>query len=133
RGEVEYTAIDMNRNGTIDFNGTDRITQTVRTVTSNNGFNVQQTRTYAWSTNNSAISNLTLTFETSTDGLRSWNNSFGLTNKIQRVLAGSGIRYETNTAPDGSFTVNQFQYGQLLSTTKNDANGNQIPKTTFGY
>jgi RHS repeat-associated protein len=133
RGELEYTATDMDRDGTIDFNGTDRITQTVRTVTSNNALNVQQTRTYAWSTNNSTVSNLTATIESSTDGLRSWNSNFELTNRLQRVYFGGGNRYETNTAPDGSFTIEHFQHGQLLSTTRKDANGNQLGKTTFTY
>jgi RHS repeat-associated protein len=133
RGELEVTALDMNRNGIIDYNGIDRIQQQIQSVTSNNGFDVRQARSYRWSTNNTAVSNLIGTVETSTDGLRTWNNGFGLTNKVQTTCAGSGIRYETNTAPDGSYTVNHYQHKQLLSVTRKDASGNQLGKTTYGY
>jgi RHS repeat-associated protein len=133
RGQLEITAIDINRNGTIDYAGTDRIQQHAQSITSNNGFNVIQTRIYRWATNNLAVSNLIVTLETTVEGLRTWKKSFGLTNQSQTAYMGSGTRYQTNTAPDGSFTVSQYQHEQLLSVTRKDSAGNQLSKTSYGY
>src|SRR5205823_1039986 len=103
KGEVEFTATDMDRNGVIDFAGTDRIRRTATTVGQAFSLplvNARKTQTFVWATNNSAVSNLESTVETSTDGLISWSSSYGLTNKNQTRYAGSGSRYVTNTAPD---------------------------------
>jgi len=131
-GELEYTAIDVNTNGTIDFAGTDRITRTVKSVESSGGLNKFITRTYGWYTTNSAVSNLVSTSEITTDGLRSWNSAFGLTNLGWTIYSG-GHKYVTNTAPDGSYQISDFQYGRLLSITRKDSGGNQIGATTIGY
>src|SRR5204863_9363812 len=37
KGEVEYTSTDIDRNGTIDFGGTDRIRRSVKSVEALNG------------------------------------------------------------------------------------------------
>ena len=41
---MEYTALDMDRNDTIDFDGTDRITRVVRDVVAAHSTNVRRTR-----------------------------------------------------------------------------------------
>jgi len=133
RGELEYTAIDMNRDGTNNLAGTDRIRQTVRVVTTKGASNVVQTKTYVWATNNSAISNLVSVLETKTDGLISWNANYGATNQSRTAYTGSGNRYVTNTAPDGSYSVSHFQHGQLTSVTRKDPGGTQLSQTTYTY
>ena len=53
RGEREYTIIDMNRDGVIDFAGNDRVTRTLSEVVNNSlGLPVQRTRTMVWMTPN---------------------------------------------------------------------------------
>ena len=52
------------------------ITRTVADVTTDNGVNVQRSRTYVWSTDNSSSSNLVSQSESSTDGLRSWQTQY---------------------------------------------------------
>ena len=133
KGQMEFTATDMNRDGVIDFNGNDRIRRSVSQVTADNGFNVRRTLSYVWATTNSTISNLVSVTETSTDGLRSWNSSFSVTNRSQTVFAGSGNRYVTNTAADGSFTITAFQNGRLISITRKDSAGSQLGQQTYGY
>jgi YD repeat-containing protein len=133
RGELEYTGIDIDRNGVNDFSGTDRIRRTVKSTTTDGSYNVTRTRSYLWATNNSAVSNLISTAETTTDGLISWSASYGLTNRTQTRYAGSGARYVTNTAPDGSYSVSYYQDGQVISTTRKDASGNQLSQTTYSY
>ena len=139
RGQVAYSAVDMNANGVIDFGGLDRITGTVSDVVSN-GYNlyVNRTRTYVWEANNSAISNLVAMAETSVDGLQNWNivynNGVGLTNYSQTTyVPSSGLTVVTGVAPDGSASVSTSVYGQLMSVVRSDAKGGQIGGTTFGY
>src|ERR1044071_47555 len=55
-GQLEYQAIDIDRNDVIDLAGTDRITRTVTDVVSNAvyGTTVRRSLTYAWVTANNA-------------------------------------------------------------------------------
>jgi hypothetical protein len=41
--------------------------------------------------------------------------------------------YATNTAPDGSFTVTQSQYGRVLEVTRKNSVPAQIGKTSYAY
>jgi S-adenosylmethionine/arginine decarboxylase-like enzyme len=72
KGELEYRAVDLNQNSTIDLSGTDRITQTVRDVTTYSGTDVQRTRTYVYTTDGSSATALISTVQISTDGLKTW-------------------------------------------------------------
>jgi RHS repeat-associated protein len=140
RGQVEYGALDLNTNGVIDFAGTDRITRTVADVVSdaNLGVNVTRTRVYAWTTNSSAISNLLASTETSVDGLHTWQITFrdsatSLTNRTDTVYGGGGFRSQTNTAPDGSYTVSQYQFGRVVSSIRYDSGGGQLSSMSYSY
>ena len=133
KGEQEYTAVDMNTNGVIDFGGTDRISRTVSDVVPNHGTNVRRTRTYVWSKTGVDAPLLTSTSETSVDGLRSWNTAFGLTQQSQTVYAGNGMRYTTNTAPDGTLSVSASQFGRQVSSTTQHPQIGILSSTTYGY
>lgn len=112
-GEREYSATDVAPSGAevIDF-AWDRISRTFSEVTTNSaGVPVRRSLTYGWLTNGSTNGTLLTTSETSTDGLRGWNSSFGLTNTTVTAYATNGLRYSTNTAPDGSKTITTFRYG----------------------
>jgi YD repeat-containing protein len=69
----------------------------------------------------------------STNGLVSWQTAFGLTSTNATAYGANGYRYVTNTAPDGTFTVSQFQNGRLMSVTRKDSAGNQLGQTTYTY
>ena len=117
KGQLETTAIDMNNNGTIDFGGTDRITQTENSVVSAHGTTVQRTTTAVWPTLNTDSSNVISTVDTSIDGLQSWTISYGLTNQSQTAYApATASRTVIGTAPDGSQTVSTYQNGRLTSS-----------------
>ncbi len=139
KGEPEFTAVDMDRNDAIDFGGTDRITQTVRTVAANASTQpnpavpVQRTQTRVWTSDNDDLSIVASTQETSVDGLRSWNTAFGQVSQSQTVYAGNGGRTITATAPDLSSTVSQSQDGRLVSVTRKDSTGAQIGQTSYQY
>lgn len=138
KGELVYTATDINGNGTIDFSGTDRIAANVSDVVADNGTNVRRTRRYVWEVNSSNTSNLVSTVETSVDGLRTWNivwnGGVGATNFSQTVyIPADGYRLVTNTAPDGSYSVTTNIFGRIISVTGRDSGGNQISQSIYGY
>jgi RHS repeat-associated protein len=138
KGELAYTALDTNRNGTIDFSGIDRITSTISDVTTDSGFNVRRTRTYVWDILSANSSNLVSVSEISTDGLRSWNKvyrdpSTPVVSSSLTVFASGGNRYVTNTAPNNSFSVSAYLNGRLVSVTRKGSDGSQVTQTSYGY
>ena len=137
KGEQVLQVLDMNQNYAIDYAGSDRITFTTNDVVVDNGVNVKRTRTYVWDTIGSDTSKLISTVETSADGLTTlqstWNNGAALTSTNVTVYVGGGNRYQTNLAPDGSYSLGSFQNDRLISSTRFDAGGNQIGQSTYGY
>lgn len=130
-GQVEYTALDMDRDDTIDYDGTDRITRTVRDVVAAHSTNVRRTRSYVWTTNSSTNSLLTSTVEAAVDGTRTWQTAFGLTS--QSVSLCGGTCAATNIAPDGSYTTSVKTNGYLMAVTRYDSGNNQLGATTYTY
>jgi RHS repeat-associated protein len=137
KGELSYSAVDLNTNGTIDLSGIDRVTYTTNDVVFDNNTNVRRTRTFVWETNNVNASQLLRTVETSTDGLRSWdilwNNGVPQTNSSVTVYSGNGARVITETLPNGAYSVSVYQNDLLQSTTSRDAAGNQLSAVSYGY
>jgi RHS repeat-associated protein len=139
QGELEFTALDVNANGMIDFAGNDRITQTVSDVVNDATLgNVWRTRTYAWSATSSATSNLVSSVLASTDGLRTWsivwNGSASVTNQGTTVYdAANGRRIVTMTAPDGSSSVTTNEYDRTISVTRRNADNSQLSSVNYSY
>jgi RHS repeat-associated protein len=132
-GTLEYTALDQDRDAVIDFAGLDRVQRAKKLVTTAYGYNVVQSKSYLWSTNSSAISNLVSTSEQSTDGLRTWQTSFGLTRSSVRTTPINASWTVTATEPDNTYSITLYQTGRLASVTRYDSNNVQIAKTTYGY
>jgi RHS repeat-associated protein len=140
KGEVVYTAVDMNGNGTIDFTGTDRITYAVNDVTTDHSTNVRRTRIYNWGTLSSNTSNLVSVAETSANGLTNWQTVYRDGNGITPVTtefitsyASGGGRTVIITAPDNSYTIKTYSYGRLVSSTQYDSSHTQIGSTSYSY
>src|ERR1044071_6617040 len=138
KGQRTHTVLDTNRNYTIDYSGDDRITFVTNDVISSHGTNLRRRRTYVWSTSGSSVSNLISMLEVSADGLQSWStihpdSSTSVVSSNRTVYAGSGNRYQTNVAPDGSFTVSAFSYGRLASVTRKDSLNNQLSSVSHSY
>ena len=133
RGELETTAIDMDQNGQIDFDGTDRITQMENSVVTAHGTTVRRTTTSVWTNDNVEASSVVSINDVSADGLQSWSILYGLTNHAQTVYNGNGQRTVTTTNPDGSVTVSQYQSGRLVSTRQYGSDNAQIAGTTYSY
>jgi len=131
----QYTIVDTNRNSVFDWSGPDRITKTVSDVVSNSTLKayVRRTQTYVYPTDGSSSTLLLSTTETAVNGLTNWVTRFGMTNKTETAYAIGATRYLTNTAPDGSFAVSQYQNGRLICVTSKNATGGQLSQTTYGY
>jgi RHS repeat-associated protein len=136
KGEVAYTAADMNQNGAIDFGGIDRITWTTNDVTSDHSTNVRRSRTYVWDTLNANSSSLVSVVETSTDGLKSWQTQYrdastAVTSQTQTAYGAN--RTVTATAPDNSYTISVYSSGRPASVTRYDSLNNQLSSINYSY
>jgi RHS repeat-associated protein len=132
-GALEYTALDQDRDTLIDFAGLDRVQREQKLVTAAHGYNVVQSKSYLWSTNGSSVSNLVSISEQSTDGLRTWQTSFGLTRSSVRTTPINASWTVTETEPDNTYSITLYATGRLSSVTRYDSNNVQIAKTTYGY
>ena len=75
---------------------------------------------------------------TTTSGLKSWSTvyrdgSTPVTTVTETVYGPNGSRTVTTTNPDGSSTVNAYQYGRLQSVTRKDSGGSQVSQTVYTY
>jgi RHS repeat-associated protein len=148
RGELEFTALDLNQNGAIDFAGTDRITRTLSDVINSAGTGIRRTRSYVYPNDSSSLTRLISTMEVSADGMRTWQTVYrdGSTPVTTQSLteygmddgsAAAGYRTVTVTQPDGSKTVSVYHLGRLQSVTRRDSLGSgpssQVSRTTYAY
>ena len=112
---------------TLEQDGIDRITQTIKTVVAAAGTQPDLIRsdTYAW-TNNETDSQGTLisSVETATAGTNVWIIKFADANAAitnQTEVSYSGTAHSiTETAVDGSYSVASYPYGRLLSSIRYD-------------
>ena len=138
KGEQVYSVLDSNRNYTIDLSGSDRVTFTTNDVITSHSTTVRRTRNYILPTFSSNSSNLVSIVERSADGLQSWQTQYRdqttpVVSSNRTVYGSGGNRYVTNTAPDGTFSVNNFLNGRLISVTRKDSVGIQLSSMSYGY
>ncbi len=131
--KVVVHAVDMDRDGIIDFSQTDRIVQVTNGVLTSQGTAVRRASQFVWTVDNLNSSTIISKRETSVDGLHTWNYFVTTTNEVHTKYAGGGVRFVTNTFPAGNYTLSRFDNGRLTSVTQYDRNGSQISATTFGY
>lgn len=133
RGEQEYTAVDLDRNDTIDFSGGDLITRFVNDVVTDHGVTVLRTTTRFWTTTGTADTQVVSVKETTPDGRESWQTDHDLTTHTTIVYGSGGIRTETSTAPDGTVTTRVFTYDRKTSVTVTHPNIGQLSAMSYAY
>jgi len=134
KGQREYAVLDVDRNDTIDFGGTDRITRSLSYATNAHGVGVLRSEAWQWQTLSANTATLLSTSDRSVETKESWQFAFGLTNySIHICLTNLAVCYSTNTAPDGSRSVSVSQFGLPLSMTRYDSNGVQLAQQSVGY
>jgi YD repeat-containing protein len=132
--ELEYEAVDMDRNDTIDFAGTDRITRHARrvgTAASLASVNAFIAEKWVFTTDGATNQVLAVLSESAVDGTARAQTTFGLTNRSYHACGGTCA--STNFAPDGSYSVSLKTDGYLTSVTRYDAGNAQLGATTYTY
>jgi RHS repeat-associated protein len=131
-GEREYTVVDVNRNGIIDFAGDDRIVRTLRYIT--NGVNgaVRRTETWRWTTEGVDSAVLLHATESSLDGLTNWTSQYGVTKRTEILNSPNGVRRVKTIEPAGAFSVSRYDGGRLVEIAR--TNGvSRLESIAFGY
>jgi RHS repeat-associated protein len=133
RGEQEVTALDLDGDGAIDYDGIDRVTKTVNTVATRDGFTVQRATKTVWETNNTDAQTTVAISEQSTDGLRSWQTVRGLITTTVTALNGSGNRTVTTTGSDGTVNTQIFGNDRLQSVVTSHSALGALSSVDYGY
>jgi len=131
RGRPFQTAVDMDGNGAIQSNSTDRITETASTCASFDSKYTEQTVTYVYPTNTPfEIGRNIRAF----DGSAIWSIAFGRTNHTAIVHdPDNAARTETLTHPDGTQTISAYTNGLLGVRTRKDSGGGTISTVSYAY
>ena len=131
------SAIDVDRNGAVGYSGTDRITGTYLEPSGTGLFagyySNERRRTTVWTTEGASTAADVAVVESSPDGLQTVQVQNGLTNRTWTVYAGGGTRYVTNTAPDGTYTVNTYHDGHIVSSQTLNATLGTLHHVIHGY
>ena len=134
RGEQDTLALDMDRNGQIDFAGTDRITRTTRVVVHAHDTTVSRITTSAWTADGVDAAAVITVDEQSADGRASWHtDAGGLVTHTLTSCDGAGTCTTTVTSPDGSYAVEVTQAGRAVSQTRYDADSQVLSGATADY
>lgn len=132
-GEQIVQAVDINRNGLIDYAGTDRIERVTTEIVDISGTVFAKKTVEHWDDDANGTPTIYLVTEQSTDGLQRSQTANGLT--VQTVLSydGSGDRTETIRKADGTSILKTFDQGRLASSTVRDTSDQTIRSTTYAY
>ncbi len=133
RGEPAVTAVDLNRNGNVDYAGADRVVRTTSAIGLRGTVVVTRSANEVWDRNGEDAPLTTSLSEQSIDGLRSWQTVNGLTTTTVEVPDGAGGRTVTTTTPDGVQTVHVFAGDRMISATVTTAAGASVASTTQAY
>jgi RHS repeat-associated protein len=133
RATCEFTAIDMDANDRIDFEGTDRITRQVEEVVSSPAGWVLQTSTYGWATNGTRTPTLLRRVDLSLDGRQVREEMSGAVRSIVRSPSLQNGHTITETDPAGFYSVSLYREGRLIALSKYDATATLASRLTFGY
>lgn len=132
-GEQEVSAIDMDGDDVIDYDGTDRITRTTTTVAQRDGFTVERSTTEVWETDSTDLATTVSVVESTPEGRRVWQTERGLLTTAVTTLDGTGGRTATTTAPDGTVTTQTFQDDLLATASVSHPSIGTLGSTTYGY
>lgn len=137
-GERSVTALDIDRNGTIDYAGTDRITRTTREVADRSegsaSIPVQRVTTEVWLANGDDTPREVSVTDVSLDGMTTWQTTNGLTSKSVTVVdPANQTRTETVTYPDQTMQIATYEDGRLQTSVRKDSAGGTVTGSTYGY
>jgi RHS repeat-associated protein len=139
RGEQSVVAVDVNNDNptAIDFSGLDRVVRTT-TVFANKAvasgtYVVQRTTTEAWETDNANTPTTVSVSEQTTDGLRSWSTTRGLTTASVATYDGLGGRTVVTTAADDQTVTQTYAADRLMSQTVTQPSLGTLGSVSYTY
>ena len=136
RGEREVWAVDINRNGEIDYAGPDRIWRLVRSVGSKvhaaGSDVVLRTSAESWETGDSPQPTMVFREELTPDGVRGWREERGLITETTVVADGAGGWIETITDPAGLRTIRTHVAGRLQNEAVS-AGAEPLSRRSYAY
>jgi RHS repeat-associated protein len=136
RGRLYRAALDMDRDGVMDLDGTDRITEVTSSVTTRTGGRVvRRASVKVWTTLNDAnATEVVTTTDEAVDGLDVWTLAGNLETHTQTAYAGGGGDWtRTTTYADGSTAKDTYVDGRLFSEERRGAGNTLIEGTTYDY
>lgn len=135
RGEIEYTVLDMDRDGVIDFSGEDRIVRTQTGVSTARGTASIWTATYVHREMNSDTGRLDNVIERSVNGRDVWETKNGISNPVHTTesIEPNGDRVVTVTRPDQTSTASVYTGDRLSKVMEYDSTGSVVTQVTYGY
>jgi len=132
-GDENSTVLDLNQNGSIDL-ATDFISSNRVEYVEFEGMPVRKTETFIYQGENDATPTSVGVNLKSIDGLKSWEISYGNTNKVETVrIPATATEVITETLFDGSKNISTAVNGLLIEEKSQDAQGEQLSLVTFGY
>ncbi len=137
-GDETTTAIDMNRNGKIDYKGEDIINRSVREYVVHAGKEATRVERWVWNDEKKDRSTLRSANIASADGMDVWQIRWVEGNRevvthVQRRMDEDGRETEITTQPDGSRNEAIRDEGKLVSRARLDASGNPVSNTEYAY
>lgn len=132
-GEQTVVALDLNQNGVIDYNGTDRITRTAREVVEVEDEVRHRVVTEVWEANNDDTATVVQVNESSVNNRQRWQTSYGLTTWFESVYTGEGDRTDFTVYTDGSTIIRTYEEGRLVAQLREDADEVTLSETVFSY
>ena len=144
-GDWQVSCVDMDQDGVIDFNGTDRISRSVSKVlhsTDHGGGDFRRTTSSILTTDNNATSWLVIGQQdervgeqnATTTGLQSWQTAFGQTvATVALVDRGNQKRTVRTTSPAGTVSESVNQYGRSAAARTFFVGGALHTESTTAY
>ena len=137
-GDRVVSAIDMDQDGVIDYDGSDRVTSTTNAIvySPDRGIYVDQSIVNVWTEEgDSTPAEATIT-ERSLDGTTTWVTNAHDETSVEETAypeIADGSWLTRSTAPDGSYVESQFKNGLTDTISNYDANGTLVVQTAFTY
>ena len=133
-GEQRTVAIDMDRDDVIDYDGTDRITESVTEIATNGVQPVTRSYTRRWNVDGVDGSIVSGYSDTAPDGMTHWQVAGSAKNRqIASIDRFRAERVSTNIAAAGNRTVSTYTNGLLMSVMSQDSAGTPVTWTTYSY
>jgi len=133
QGQLTTTALDLNRDGVIDYAGADRITRSTTTYATRAGVPVSRTTAEIWEIDNSATPRTVSVTDTTLDGCETWQTVLGLTTHTLTTYAANGDATTVTTVPDGTMRTSVTQSGRTASNVIGHPSLGVLSTTTYNY